>query len=50
VTYDSIWKDKKLERFNRGLANFNMKWGNTHYLIKNIILRGVAQYGKEQDV
>jgi GT2 family glycosyltransferase len=50
ITYDTLWKDKKFTRFQTGVERFNRKWSDAHYLIKSIIIKGIAQYGKEQDV
>lgn len=47
LTYSGLHGNKVLERFNKGLATFNQRWGDVHYLIKDIIITGGAQYGRE---
>ena len=50
ITYSGLHGSKVQERFNAGLTAFRQRWDGTHYLIKDIILNGVAHYGREGSV
>lgn len=49
ITYSRLHGSKVQERFNRGLETFNHRWGDVHYLIKDIIIAGGARYGRENE-